>query len=90
MAETITIQSNAEVVYRETDTIQSDTEVVYRETDTIQSNAHIRGTETIQSNAYIVPVELIYKIPKKIQATMRNVNTTPQTGGQGDGEFRIF
>lgn len=43
-------------------------------------------TVTITSDAYVI----LNAIPKKIQSTMKNAETPPQTGGQGDGEFRVL
>ena len=72
----------------ETKTITSDAHIYVTETETIQSDAHAYKTETgtITSDAYI----LAQAIPKKIQSTMKNAETPPQTGGQGDGEFRVL
>ena len=86
-----TIQSDSHIYGTDTVTIQSGAYVVLaNEITTIQSDAAVSGTATIQSDANVVPIELQYRIPKKIQPTMRNANTPPQTGGQGDGGFRIF
>lgn len=72
----------------ETRTITSDAHIYDTETDAIQSDSHIYDTETvtITSDAHIV----LNAIPKKIQPTMKNAETPPQTGGQGDGEFRVL
>jgi hypothetical protein len=43
-------------------------------------------TVTITSDAYVIS----NMIPKKIQSTMKNAETPLQTGGQGDGEFRVL
>lgn len=72
----------------ETRTITSDAHIYVTETSTIESDSHIyeTGTSTITSDAHII----LNAIPKKIQSTMKNAETPPQTGGQGDGEFRVL
>lgn len=50
-------------------------------------------TVTVTSDARIIAradIESEYKVPRKIQSDMKNTDTTPQTGGQDDGGFRIF
>lgn len=74
MAETVAITLNAHIYVTETDTINSDSHIYDTETETITSDAHI----------------ILNAIPKKIQSTMKNAETPPQTGGQGDGEFRVL
>ncbi|KKN27385.1 hypothetical protein LCGC14_0865130 [marine sediment metagenome] len=65
------------------------------ETGTFTSNSHLyaEDTVTVQSDARIISqaqIENEYKIPWEIHPTMRNIHTTPQTGGQDDGGFRIL
>jgi len=50
-------------------------------------------TTTITSDAVIIAkadIEKEFKVPRKIQSTMRNTDTTPQTGGQDDEGFRVL
>jgi len=61
------------------------------DTITVTSDAHI--THDVTSDARIISqaqIESEYAVPRRIQPTMRNTDTTPQTGGQDDGGFRIF
>jgi len=61
------------------------------DTTTIASDAYV--TNDVLSDARIISraqIESEYTVPRRIQPTMRNTDTTPQAGGQDDGGFRIF
>lgn len=61
------------------------------DTTTITSDAYV--TDDVLSDARIISraqIESEYTVPRRIHSTMRNTDTTPQTGGQDDGGFRIF
>ena len=95
ITETATFNSDSFIISEETSTFNSDSFIKGTETATFNSDSSIYITETavVVSNARIIArgsIENEYKVPRRIQPNMRNTDTTPQTGGQDDGGFRIF
>jgi len=72
----------------DTATITSNAHIYVTAVETIQSNAHIykTGVTTITSGTYVI----LDIAPKKIQSTMKNTENSSQSGGTGDGGFRVL
>ncbi len=93
--ETLTFNSNSFIIGVETATFNSNSNISSGETSIFTSDSCIsrETTITITSDARIIArgsIESEYNVPRRIQPNMRNTDTTPQTGGQDDGGFRIF
>ncbi|KKM87201.1 hypothetical protein LCGC14_1271330 [marine sediment metagenome] len=95
--DTATFSSDSYTYDTETATFNSDSHIGETETATFNSNSHLydEDTVTVQSDARIISraqIENEYRIPKRIQPTMRNTDTTPQTGTRRSSTrgFRIL
>ena len=94
---TETFNSNSNIWDTVTEAFNSDSNIYDIETATFNSNSYLWSTDTVtvQSDARIISraqIENEYRIPKRIQPTMRNTDTTPQTGTRRSSTrgFRIL
>ena len=85
--------SNSYIWSEETTTFNSNSNIYFGATFVSNSYIYDVLTVTVTSDARIISragIENEYKVPRKIQPTMRNPDTTPQSGGKKRRGFRIF